>query len=134
MAKAMSEYYTSELSTMKSALLGSQVLGVDIGMWAVAIQFQTSKLMIEYDWNLRDQQLVSIDDRVLFKDRNSYNLWRICGSTVTGLNVTDVAPITVSIQFDCGWSLEVYSRLNGLESWTLTADDSSLVIVCDGAL
>jgi hypothetical protein len=112
-------------------LLGQSITRVSIELWSVRLLFATGELHIEGEWRLLAPDGSIIDQSREFCARQEFQLWRIAGREVLGLQYSEKPLPEFVLRLADQWSLEVVADDDGLEDWSLTLRDSK--VFCNGA-
>ena len=111
-------------------LVGQQITRVSIEPCSVSLLFNNAEIYIESGWKLKapDGSLLDRDQKIT--ERKSFELWRITGHSVIGVEFTDQLLPDFVLQIDNKSSLEINSSNDGMEDWSLVTPSTK--VYCNG--
>jgi hypothetical protein len=97
-------------------LVGSRVTQVGLGEWAVQLLVDGGSIYVDSSWELTDISAGTLDRSREFKDRDTFALWRIVGSSIVNFDALIDDVFRIALFLDNGMVFRAWEDEPGLES------------------
>lgn len=121
-----------QVKTIFAATSGETVTRVALERGSAHILFKTAELVIEAGWKLFDQAHILQDQSEVIEQRKLFALWRIVGTKLSDVHISQTAFNALTVSFTNGIVLEIEANDDGFEDWSLAASNQSFWFVCNG--